>query len=74
MQLHNKKLSFFLFAIAPDWGYGFFIDDFSKAKKEILFMQTLDIMLAMQDDAFAEIISNDPILQELEKEKFNATD
>ena len=37
-------------------------------------MQTLDIMLAMQDDAFAEIISNDPILQELEKEKFNATD
>lgn len=37
-------------------------------------MQTLNIMLAMQDDAFAEIISNDPILQELEKEKFNHTD
>ena len=37
-------------------------------------MQTLEIMLAMQDDAFAEIISNDPILQELEKEKFNHTD
>ena len=46
----------------------FLLTIFPKLKKEILSMQTLDIMLAMQDDAFAEIISNDPILQELEKE------
>ena len=37
-------------------------------------MQTLDIMLAMQDDAFAEILKNDPVLIELQNEKYNATD
>lgn len=36
-------------------------------------MNELDVMLAMQDDAFQEILKNDQIINELEKEKNNAS-
>ena len=35
-------------------------------------MNELDVMLAMQDDAFQQILKNDQIINELEKEKNNA--
>lgn len=36
-------------------------------------MNELDVMLAMQDDAFQEILKNDQIINELQKEKNNAS-
>lgn len=39
-----------------------------------MFDENLDIMLAMQDDDFAQILENDEVLIQLEKEKFNSQD
>ena len=36
-------------------------------------MTELDIILAMQDDAFKQILENDEIINDLEKEKYNAS-
>ena len=33
----------------------------------------LDVMLAMQDDAFKVILENDELINDLEKEKYNAS-
>lgn len=36
-------------------------------------MNQLDVMLAMQDDAFKVILQNDEVINELEKQKYNPT-
>lgn len=52
----------------------FVLDDFSKRKKGVEKVEKLDVLLAMQDEEFQEILQGDAVLDRLEKEKFNPED